>query len=125
RTVQLVCEVMETKASSIRLVDREHDELVIKAVFNLSKQYLAKGPVMLSKAEIDKIALGEQGYEYVRNMTSDPRVQYPEESRREGIVSMLSAGMRYKGKAIGVLRVYTEHEQRFSPFKIDLLKSVA
>src|SRR2546425_5998352 len=35
RTVQLVSEVMGTKAASIRLIDPEHDELVIKAVHNL------------------------------------------------------------------------------------------
>ena len=125
RTVQLVCELMETKACSIRLVDREHDELVIKAVYNLSSAYLAKGPVRLSKAEIDKAALSPAGFEYVRNVAHDSRVQYPQESAREGIVSMLSVGMRYKGRAVGVLRVYTDQEQAFSPLKIDLLKAVA
>src|SRR4051794_34368152 len=125
RTVKVVCEVMETKASSIRLVDEERDELVIKAVYNLSKEYLAKGAIRLSKAEIDKIALSPEGFEYVANMAADPRVQYPQESMREGIVSMLSVGMRYKGKPVGVLRVYTDHEQRFSPLRIDLMKAVA
>jgi serine phosphatase RsbU (regulator of sigma subunit) len=125
RTVRVVCEVMQTKAASLRLLDEERDELVIKAVYNLSPQYLSKGPIRMSSAEIDKIALSTQGFEFVRNMTSDPRVQYPEESRREGIVSMLSVGMRYKGKPIGVLRVYTDEEQAFSPLKIDLMKAVA
>ncbi len=125
RTVQLVSDVMGTKASSIRLVDQDHDELVIKAVHNLSEVYLNKGPVVLSKALIDKVALSEKGYEYVANLSDDPRVQYPEESKREGVVSMLSAGMRYKGKAVGVLRVYTEHQQVFTPLQIDLLKAVA
>jgi serine phosphatase RsbU (regulator of sigma subunit) len=125
RTVRVVCEVMETKAASIRLLDEEHDELVIKAVFNLSPVYLAKGPVRMSTAEIDQVALSRRGFEYVQNMASDSRVRYPQESIREGIVSMLSVGMRYKGKPIGVLRVYTDREQRFSPLKIDLLKAVA
>lgn len=125
RTVRVVCEVMGTKASSIRLIDREHDELAIKAVYNLSSAYLNKGRVRLSKAAIDKVALGPQGYEYVRSMAADPRVQYPQESSREGIVSMLSVGMRYKGNAIGVLRVYTAEEQTFTPLQIDLLKAVA
>jgi serine phosphatase RsbU (regulator of sigma subunit) len=58
-------------------------------------------------------------------MTTDPRVLYPQESLREGIVSMLSVGMRYKGKAIGALRVYTDTEQTFTQHKIDLLKAVA
>ncbi|HEV2295776.1 MAG TPA: SpoIIE family protein phosphatase [Tepidisphaeraceae bacterium] len=125
RTVQVVCDVMETKAASIRLIDEEKDELVISAVHNLSREYLQKGPVRLSRADIDQIALSPQGYEYVRNMTTDPRVQYPEESRREGVVSMLSVGMRYQGRPIGVLRVYTDEEQTFNQLRIDLLKAVA
>src|SRR3954447_15417169 len=125
KTAEVVCDVMECKASSIRLVDVEKDELVIAAVHNLSKQYLNKGRIRLSTAEIDRIALTAKGFEYVRDMATDPRVQYPQESAREGNVSMLSAGVRYKGKPIGVLRVYTDHERHFSPFHTDLLKAVA
>ncbi len=125
RTVELVAELMRIKAVSIRLIDPDHDELVIKAVHNLSSEYLSKGPIRLSKAEIDRIALSPRGFEYVRNLPSDPRVLFPQESAREGIVSMLSIGMRYKGRAIGVLRVYTAQEQTFSPLQIDLLKAVA
>jgi sigma-B regulation protein RsbU (phosphoserine phosphatase) len=125
RTAELVAEVMNVKAVSIRLIDRDQDELVIRAVYNLSREYLAKGPVRLSKAEIDKIALSPRGYEYVKNMATDPRVQYPQEAVREGIASMLSVGMRYKGKSIGALRLYTAEEETFSQAKIDLLKAIA
>lgn len=125
RTVQVVCEVMQTKAASLRLADVERDELVIKAAYNLSAEYLNKGVVKLSTAEVDRVALSPKGYEYVRNMALDPRVRYPQESKREGIVSMLSVGMRYKGKPVGVLRVYTATEQGFTPLRIDLLKAVA
>src|SRR5688500_7573962 len=83
RIVQVVCEVMQTKAASIRLIDAENDELVIKAVYNLSPEYLAKGPVRLSTADIDKTALGPDGFEFVRDMATDPRVQYPQEAQRE------------------------------------------
>lgn len=124
RTVRVCVEVMECKAASIRLVDRENDELVTMAVHNLSREYLSKGKISLSRSGIDHVALSPKGYEYVRDMKTDPRVQYPQESEREGIVSMLSVGMRYKGKAIGVLRVYTETEQSFPQIKIDLLKAV-
>jgi serine phosphatase RsbU (regulator of sigma subunit) len=125
RTVELVTEVMGAKASSLRLIDQENDELVVKATHNLSPEYLNKGPIRLSKAEIDRVALSPKGYEYVRSMAHDPRVQYPQESQREGVVSMLSAGMRYKGKPIGALRVYTDEEQVFPQIKIDLAKAIA
>ncbi|HZZ42923.1 MAG TPA: SpoIIE family protein phosphatase [Tepidisphaeraceae bacterium] len=125
RTVELVTQVMGAKAASLRLIDQENDELIVKATFNLSADYLNKGPIRLSKAEIDRIALSPKGYEYVHNMATDPRIQYPQESQREGVISMLSAGMRYKGKAIGALRVYTDQEQVFPQIKIDLMKAIA
>ena len=125
KTVQLVCDVMGTRAASIRLIDRENDELVTKAVCNLSEKYLNKGPIRLSKATIDQVALSARGYEYVREMARDPRVQYPGEAEREGIVSLLSVGMRHHGEPVGALRVYTAHEQEFSPLQINLLKAIA
>jgi sigma-B regulation protein RsbU (phosphoserine phosphatase) len=125
RTAELVCELMGAKASSIRLIDRDHDELVIRATHNLSKEYLNKGRIRLSRAEIDQVALSAKGWEFVRDMASDPRVLFPQESQREGIVSMLSVGMRYKGKPVGVLRVYTAQEQTFAPHQVELLRAVA
>lgn len=125
RTVEVVCDLMGTKASSIRLIDRERDELVIRAVHNLSGRYLSKGAIRLSQAEIDRVALSHKGFEFVRNMQTDPRVLFPQEAADEGIVSMLSIGMRYKGKSIGVLRLYTDHEQSFTQLQIDLLRAVA
>lgn len=125
RTVELVAHIMSVKASSIRLIDQQTDELVIKAVHNLSDKYLAKGPILLSSAAIDREALGPAGHCYVRNMATDPRVVFPHEVQEEGLASMLSVGMRYKGVPIGVLRVYTDVEQHFSQLRIDLLKAVA
>ncbi len=125
RTAELVCDVMACKASSIRLIDVDRDELVIRAVHGLSPEYLSKGAIRFSTAEIDRVALSPRGYEYVHDMRSDPRVQFPTESAREGHVSMMSAGMRYKGKPIGVLRVYTAEERVFTQLEIDLLKAVA
>ena len=124
-TARVVCELMGTKAASIRLIDRDHDGLVIRAVYNLSPEYQNKGPILLSRAEIDRVALGPTGFEYVRDMGQDPRILYPHEAAREGVHSMLSVGMQYKGAAVGVLRVYTAEEQAFSPLKIDILKAVA
>src|SRR5215211_7958905 len=50
RTAEAVVELMNVKASSIRLIDPDNDELVTRAVHNLSQQYLSKGPLRLSRA---------------------------------------------------------------------------
>jgi sigma-B regulation protein RsbU (phosphoserine phosphatase) len=125
RTAEVVCELTGTKASSIRLIDREQDELVIRAVHNLSDEYLNKGPIRLSQAQIDRVALSPKGYEFVLNMGNDARVFYPLQATQEGLVSMISVGMRYKGRPVGVLRLYTDHEQTFTQLQIELLKAVA
>lgn len=125
RTVRAVCEVMDVRAASIRLVDRDQDTLSIKAVYNLSPQYLNKGPVRIGVNDIDRVAWSPRGYEHVPDMAKDPRVQYPDEAAREGIVSMLSIGMRYKGRPIGVLKVYTATERNFEQYELDLLKAIA
>jgi serine phosphatase RsbU (regulator of sigma subunit) len=58
-------------------------------------------------------------------MGTDPRTVYPESARLEGIVSELAIGMRYKGKPIGVLRVYTGEARQFDRQQIELLRAIA
>lgn len=125
RTVRAVCEVMDVKAASIRLIDSERDELVVKAVCNLSTRYLSKGPVLRSRSEIDQLAMSERGYEIVRNMQTDSRVLYPEDAKEEGIASVLTVGLRYRGRVLGTLRVYTSDERTFELHEINLLKAIA
>lgn len=125
RTAEVVASVMQVKASSIRLLARDSDDLVIGAVHNLSPQYVAKGPIRLSESPIDQEALSGQGFASVANLAVDQRAVYPQDAAREGIVSELSAGMRYKGRPVGVIRVYTDREQAFAPIRIALLRSIA
>lgn len=125
RTAELVADLFNARACSIRLVDEQEDELVIKAVYNLSPQYLNKGKISFSRSRIDTVALSEVGYAYVADMATDERVQYKEDAAREGIVSMLSVGMRYRGKAVGVVRLYSGTKREFSRSEIELLQSIA
>jgi sigma-B regulation protein RsbU (phosphoserine phosphatase) len=125
RTVRIVAELMDVKAASIRLLDSESDELKIVATHNLSREYLAKGRILLSKAEIDREALSSRGYSFSEDIATDPRTLYPEDAKREGIASVLSVGMRFHGRPVGVLRIYTEERRVFSQLQINLLKSVA
>src|SRR5690606_32053280 len=100
RTVEIVTEVMEAKACSIRLIDASKDELKISAVHNLSEEYLQKGKIKFSSAFIDQEALSEAGFCYVPDMRTDPRVQHHDIVMREGIVSLITVGMKSRGEPI-------------------------
>ena len=117
-------EAMKVKAASIRLLDDETKELVPKAVHNLSAAYLNKGPIQLDRSELAQRALAGEVV-YVRDMATDPDVLYPEDAKREGLVSILSTGMIYQGKPVGVIRLYTGTERQFTPFEVNLLRAIA
>ncbi len=124
RTVRRVVEVMPVKACAIRLLNTDTGELVIKAVCNLSEEYLRKGPVVLHKSRIDGAAFAGHTV-YIEDARTDPRIRYPENARREGIVSGLCVPLSYRGQTIGVIRVYTAQPHRFSESEESLLGSIA
>ena len=122
-TVRRVVEVMPVKACAIRLLNPETGELVIKAVHNLSEEYLRKGPVLLAKSAIDGAAFAGHGV-YIENAPTDPRIRYPENARREGIVSGLCMPLTYRGQTIGIIRVYTGKRHVFTESEESLLRSI-
>jgi sigma-B regulation protein RsbU (phosphoserine phosphatase) len=124
RIVAETARVMQCPACSIRLYNPETNELTIQAVYRLSREYIGKGAVVRTPGSVDDLTLRGQVV-YVEDMRTDPRIQYPEQARREGIVSMLTAGMVYRGQPVGVIRVYTHRRRRFRKAQRDLLRAVA
>lgn len=120
-----VVEVLKAKACSIRLLSEDHKELVIKAVANLSPGYLNKGAILVSKSIIDSEVLSTGKPVYIADERNDPRVLYSAEAKREGIVSALCAPLMYKGRAEGVIHVYTGKKHKFDWFEQSLLLAIA
>jgi len=124
RIVADTARVMQCPASSMRLYDPQTNELRITAVYNLPADYVGKGAVRRTSSAVDDEAL-RGGCVYIEDAREDPRVQYPDDFRRQGIVSMLTAGMIYRGQPVGVIRVYTRQRRRFRKAQRDLLRAVA
>ena len=124
RIVTETARVMDCPSCSLRLYDPKTGELTMKAQHNLPADYLAKGAVLRVASAVDDEAL-KGGIVYIENGATDPRVQYPDELRQHGIVSLLTAGMIYRGQPVGVIRVYTRQRRRFRKAQRDLLRAVA
>jgi sigma-B regulation protein RsbU (phosphoserine phosphatase) len=120
-----VVDVLKAKACSIRLLSEDRTELVIKSVANLSPHYLNKGPILVVDSQIDQEVLSTLQPMYVADERTDPRVLYPAEARREGIVSALCAPMVYRGRPEGVIHVYTDKPHEFDRFEVSLLGAIA
>ncbi len=120
-----IADVMQVKAVTIRLVtEGAEPELTPKAVYNLSETYVNKGTIRLAEAPLFQEALSGK-VAYVEDMAIDPRVVYPEDAEREGLVSMLCAGMVFQGKPVGVVQMFSGELRRFSGFESKLLRAIA
>ncbi len=119
-----VVEVMNVKAASIRLLSEDGDKLVPAAVHGLSKRYMDKGMISLHESLIDLASLDGEVV-YVEDMATDTRVLFPDDARREGLGSILSAGMTYRGQRVGVMRIYSHETRQFSGHERNLLQTLA
>ncbi len=119
-----VAEAMKVKACSLRLLDRATDTLTISAMHGLSQHYMQKGPVKLEKSQLDQEVLQGRTV-YIRNAATDPRFQYPDQARSEGIASVFCVPLVSKGQILGVLRVYSAVERNFTTFDEEFLLTLA
>ncbi len=117
-------QVMKCTAAAIRLLNPETREMTPRSTFELSSEYLAKGAIVLEKSPIFKAAVAGEVV-YVEDMVTDPRVLYREDAEREGLASMLCAGIIYQGKAIGVIQLFTSEVRPFTQFEMNLLRAMS
>ncbi len=121
-TVESIKSALDVKGCALFLVDRRTDQLDLAASFGLSKQYIEKGPLNASRSIKQSL---EEGPVAIYDVTDDPRIQYPEEARKEGIVSILSVPVVSGGQSIGVLRVYTAEPWEFTLDDVNFVQAMA
>ncbi|MDD5326852.1 MAG: SpoIIE family protein phosphatase [Phycisphaerae bacterium] len=111
------------KACSIRLLDEEAGDLKMRSSYGLSEEYQNKGPVSKNDPVIEAAFAGEAVV--LDDMRVDDRVKYKNATMHEGLVSQLTVAMRFRGKAIGVLRLYSPKPRQFYEDDINLARVVA
>jgi GAF domain-containing protein len=122
--VQSITEAMQVKGCVLRLLDPRTGQLQLSAGYGLSGDYLAKGPVDVGHSPIDSEALSGRTV-IIPDVSTDSRFQYQKAAKREGIVSVLCVPLEVHGKAIGVMRVYTNVKCIFHEDDIQFLTILA
>lgn len=114
--------VMNVKASSLRLLNKETNQLEMAAFHGLSDKYANKGPVVYDGSIVDALA-GKPVSIY--DITSDPGARYRNEAAEEGIRSILSIPLRFGTEVIGVLRMYTAEPVEYSGDDLKFVSAIA
>ncbi|MCA1988003.1 MAG: GAF domain-containing protein [Desulfarculus sp.] len=120
--VQSLSEILSLKGCALLLLNRRSGKLEVASSYGLSQAYLNKGP--LSAARSIAAALSE-GPVVIYNVEDDPRLQYPEEAKREGIRSLVSVPLILRGKPLGVLRLYSAEPWEVSNPELTFLQAIA
>ncbi len=122
-TVEGVTNALKVKGCTLFLFSRKSDELKLAGSFGLSNEYLNKGPV--SSLRSIAAALQDRQPVAIFDITDDPRIQYPEDAKREGIASILSVPIIIGENLIGCLRVYTAEPWEFTLNDVNFVQAVA
>ncbi len=113
--------VIGVKASAIRLLNPRQRTLDLLASHGLSDSYIKKGPVdadrSLREAMQGKLVL-------VRDAAQDPRIQYHQQARDEGIGTILSVPLILKSRIIGVLRLYAADHREFTDEEVRFVQGL-
>lgn len=112
--------MLDAKGCAIYLLDKNENRLIIGSYYGLSGTYINKGPV-----DADKSIMACMKGETVFLPVDDPRIQYPEAARNEGIASILSVPMKVKGSTIGVLRLYTTESWALEDIEMEFAAGLA
>ena len=121
-TVESVKTALDVKGCTLFLINRKTNELKMAASYGLSDNYLNKGPISALKSIAESL---EEGPIAIYDVSDDPRLQYPEEAKKEGIASILSVPIAVHGNVIGALRVYTAQPWEFTLDDVNLVQAVA
>jgi len=121
--VEGVSNALKVKGCTLFLFDRKEKELSLAGSYGISQEYLEKGPVSALKSIASSLEDGQPVAIY--DVNDDPRIQYPEAARKEGIASILAVPMIFGERTIGSLRVYTTDTWEFGLNDVNFVQAVA
>lgn len=122
--VQVTAEIMNSKISSLMLLDPEKKELVVRATQSISEAYNKKSNIKFGQG-IAGIAAQENKAICVLDVKDDPRYLNRDIAVKEGLCSLISVPMAVKGRVIGVLNCYTSKKHKFTKPELDVLTALA
>jgi PAS domain S-box-containing protein len=120
--VSNVVKVMNVKASSLRLLNKETNQLELVSYYGLSEKYANKGPVTYD-ASIDDALAGKPVSVY--DIAEHKESRYYKEALEEEIRSILSIPLRFQKEVIGVLRMYTSEPIKYTDEDLKFMTAIA
>jgi GAF domain-containing protein len=122
--VNVTAEIMNSKVSSLMLLDPDEKELVVRATQSISEAYNKKPNIKLGEGIAGLVAQNNKPI-CVVDVKEDSRYLNQDIAKKEGLYSLASAPLAVKGRVIGVLNCYTSKKHKFTKSELDVLTALA
>src|SRR3989338_5390972 len=122
--VHVTAEVMNSKVSSLMLLDPDKKELIVRATQSISEAYNKKANIKLGEGLAGIVARDNKPI-VVLDVKEDSRYLNQDIARKEGLCSLACVPLAVKGKVIGVLNCYTSKKHKFTKQELGLLTALA
>ncbi|TRZ94741.1 ANTAR domain-containing protein [bacterium] len=122
--VQVTAETMNSKISSLMLLDPDSKELVVKATQSISEAYNKKPNVKLGEG-IAGLAAQDNKLICVLDVKEDNRYLNRDIAKKEGLCSLASVPLAVKNRVIGALNCYTSKKHKFTKQELAVLTVLA
>lgn len=130
--LELVLDAMELDAGSVVLlpedtpaaISGDEAKLTLKASRHLSEAWLADPQPLSVERLFDRLAIAGEVV-VSEDLLADERVYLPERARRENLRGFIGAGLTFRGRPIGVFRLYSREVRHFSDDDRQFLRAVA
>jgi GAF domain-containing protein len=109
------------RGASLMLFNPSEENLIASATFGLSEAYRAKGTIDSHKSLGETI---DGAPVIIRDVASDPRVQYPEAAEHEGIRCIVGLPLSGGSALVGSLRLYFAQARKFNPEEMESLQAL-
>ena len=105
---------------------KDPEEIIKKTVESIKSSLNIKGCTLFLISALRSIADSlQEGPVAVYDVSDDPRIQYPEAAKQEGIASILSVPILVGDDAIGAIRAYTAEKWEFTLDDVNFVQALA
>ena len=124
RIVERAAYLLACDSVTLRLLDNEGKKLALVQGYNLSKDYLRKGTLIVGES-VAGLVVKEGKPLVIENIKEDERYKYKDFAEAEGFISSLSVPLKTKDQSIGSLTVYNKQPHHYTEEETFLLSAFA
>jgi signal transduction protein with GAF and PtsI domain len=122
--VEMAAKVMGAPVCTLRLIDPNGTELVMRSVNSTGVDFHHRPPIKVGEG-VTGLAVRDRKPVRILDIRTNPLYPFRDLAQKEGLVSMLSVPLTVRERVIGALNCYTTQQRHFSDSEVALFSTLA